>query len=245
MSQNSGTLVIATLRPNDSLDGEAIVYQDEVRGGWHSGADTTARDAIPTDRLMNGMIFRIPGGLTYEYVSGSWVAYSVSVGAGSITATELATNAVTTIKVTNNSIINAKLAQMAAHTYKGNNTGAPADPLDLTIAQMRAELLPADEVAGGEIATAAVKVYTLLIYVATATVITAFYAKTASGTASIKLRKNGSDITNSGISVTSTRGSASPSGAGATFAAGDVLELEVTAVSTPVDLSFTVLGTRT
>lgn len=52
-----------------------------------------------------------------------------AAGPGSVAAT-IAANAVT----------NSKLAQMAAHTYKGNNTGALSNPIDVTSTQLTADL---------------------------------------------------------------------------------------------------------
>jgi len=59
MAQNSGTLVIGAVRPNDTLDPIATAFAVEVKGGMHSYATLVERDSIIIQRREWGMLVNI------------------------------------------------------------------------------------------------------------------------------------------------------------------------------------------
>lgn len=94
MSKNIGTLVSAAIRPVDTDDPIASAYAKEIRGGLHTAADVTARNAIIFERREWGMMCYVVAldktfQLTYNYTStsimdnGNWVEFSGSGGSGS------------------------------------------------------------------------------------------------------------------------------------------------------------------
>ena len=87
---------------------------------------------------------------------GEWMGlgpYAVNTlpGIATLWIVNVGTSYQSLARVGNDGVANATLANMAANTIKGNNTGATGDPLDLTTAQVAA-MLPAvvgDAGAGG------------------------------------------------------------------------------------------------
>ena len=92
-----------------------------------------------------------PVGLAYKDDTGT--VHPISAGGitsltGDVTGTGPGATATT---IAADAVTNAKLADMAAHTVKGNNTGSGTNPIDLTQAQLTAEVnvFAGDSGAGG------------------------------------------------------------------------------------------------
>jgi hypothetical protein len=109
-------------------------------------------------RGVSGWLARAPGSLGQVLTMGAsdpdWAAAGAAaltnthiyVGNGSNLAADVAASGDLTLAntgaftIANNAVTNAKAAQMAAHTFKGNNTGSTANAIDLTATQLAAEL---------------------------------------------------------------------------------------------------------
>jgi len=70
MSQNTGTLISAAIRPNDSLDLISTAYANEIKGGAHGYETLSERDSIIIQRRQWGMLVTVyndnPNNKTYQ-----------------------------------------------------------------------------------------------------------------------------------------------------------------------------------
>lgn len=108
------TYANAATLPSGAVDGQAAITLDsDTIYVYNLGTTSWLPVATPGDVTA---ITALTGDVTAN-------------GPGSVTAT-----------IANSAVTNAKMANMAAHTFKGNNTGSSAAPLDLTATQLTAEL---------------------------------------------------------------------------------------------------------
>lgn len=71
MAQNTGTLITASIRPNDSLDPIASAFSSEIKGGLHTTENISERDQIIEERRDWGMLCYVKNeNTTYQLIFG-------------------------------------------------------------------------------------------------------------------------------------------------------------------------------
>ncbi|HRQ61912.1 MAG TPA: hypothetical protein PLO23_10470, partial [Alphaproteobacteria bacterium] len=115
----------------------------EISGNFAGGSVKVGNDTATCDAARYGAI-RYNTNTFWGCSTGGWVNIGTFGGGGGITALtgEVTASGSGSVAATiaNSVVTNAKMANMAAATIKGNNTGAAAAPVDVTVAQLRTML---------------------------------------------------------------------------------------------------------
>lgn len=84
MTVIKGISIPSRMTTGDTANTYPVADQDEINGGWHSVADNTARDAIPTERKQTGTACWVQGtSKLYVWSGAAWVEFVQGGGGAS------------------------------------------------------------------------------------------------------------------------------------------------------------------
>ena len=103
---------------------------------------TVGTTALTWVQFGAGQVYTAGAGLTgtttFDVIGDTSIVVTADlVTRGALTGDVTAPQASNATTIANNAVTNAKAADMAANSIKGNITGAPADPIDMTVAQAK------------------------------------------------------------------------------------------------------------